>query len=85
MYDTVAVPLSVVVKRVLVREKGMQDLGKKQVTPVYTLLISFRYKTHHSFISIVSIEHKKKEDQQLQLIYIYHQKDLTWQLHQTRA
>jgi hypothetical protein len=35
LYDTVAVPHSVLVKRVLIREKGMKDL-EKLVTPVYS-------------------------------------------------
>ena len=34
LYDTVAVPHSVLIKRILVREKGMEDL-EKLVTPVY--------------------------------------------------
>ena len=36
LYDTVAVPHSVLVKRVLLREKGMEGL-EKLITPVYSL------------------------------------------------
>ena len=42
MYDTVAVPHSVIVKRVLVREKGMDGLEKAGYS--CALLISFRHK-----------------------------------------
>jgi hypothetical protein len=66
--DTVAVPHSVLLKRVLRREKGMECL-KKQGYP-YTYLISFRLSTHQSLINIVPVE---KPDQQPQLKR-YHQR-----------
>ena len=36
LYDIVAVPHSILIKRVLLREKSMENL-EKLVTPVYTL------------------------------------------------
>ena len=66
LYDTVAVPGSVLIKRVLLREKGMEGLEKPGGYSC-VLLISFKFRLTIVLSASCLLEKKKKQDQQPQL------------------
>ena len=82
LYDTVAVPGSVLIKRVLLREKGMEGLEKPGGYSC-VLLISFKFRLTIVLSASCLLERKKKTGSAATTKDII--EHLTWQLDQTRA